>query len=67
MTVHPTSENLRKDCKIFEGSGKVTKKHGFGFRGSFFRVKVAVFNDYIRFYPTVLGLRFMRPSEVKKP
>ena len=34
--------------------------------GSFSRVKVAVFNAYIRFYPTVLGLWVMSTSEVKK-
>ena len=33
--------------------------------GSFFKVKVAVFNAYIQFYLMVLGLRFMAPSEVK--
>ena len=27
-------------------------------------IKVAVFNIWIQFYPTVLGLIFMRPSEV---
>ena len=39
---------------------------GFDFRWFIFRVKVAVFNAYIQFYPTVLGLWYMRPLEVTK-
>ena len=39
---------------------------GFDFRCFVVRVKVAVFNADIQFYPTVLGLWYMRPSEVTK-
>ena len=52
--------------RFYDGCGfRMVMKGGCSLRGFVFRVKVAVFNAYIQFYSTVLGLWFMWPKEVK--